>query len=449
MSDVTADFLSGTRRRRPSTRPDPDGRPGPQQRRGRRNDAPARGRLRLVPMPRTADGARQTGLGVTMVVLVVLLSLIGSVMILSASSVVAIELGGSTFSVFFKQCAWLAVGLVALFLGARTDYHRWADRVPLLVIGSVGLLFAVLIPGVGINVNGAQRWIGAGGFQLQPAEPAKFALIVFVAALVAREKDRILDLRVVLRPVLIVLGTMVALLMLQPNLGTSAVLCATVGCMLLWSGLPIRVLSSLAGVGVLAGLVFALSADYRRARVTAFLDPWADAGDTGYQTIQSLIGVASGGVSGTGLGESRAKWGFLPEAHTDFVFAIIGEELGLIGSLVVVGLFAAMIVCGLRIATRARDTFGSMLAVGVCAWFAVQGFVNVGAVLGILPITGVPLPFVSFGGSSLLATMLAAGVLVNVAMQCRAPESAVRDRIAARRAENASGGGGSRTVSHR
>ncbi|WP_436795651.1 putative lipid II flippase FtsW [Actinospongicola halichondriae] len=443
MSDVTADFVTGSRSRRnhPQRRTLRTGRDGATGRR-----AGARARLRLVSMPRTADGELQTGLAVSMVVLVVLLSLIGSVMILSASSVAAIDLGGSSFSVFFKQCLWLVAGLAAMGIGARTDYHRWADRVPLLVIGSVGLLTLVLVPGVGINVNGAQRWIGAGGFQLQPAEPAKFALIVFVAALVAREQHRILDLRVVLRPVLIVLGVMLTLLMLQPNLGTSAVLCATVGCMLLWSGLPIRVLSSLAALGAGAGLVFALSADYRRARVTAFLDPWADAGDTGYQTIQSLIGVASGGISGTGLGESRAKWGFLPEAHTDFVFSIISEELGLVGSLIVVGLFAAMIGCALRIAARSRDTFGSMLAVGVGAWFSVQGFVNVGAVLGILPITGVPLPFVSFGGSSLLATMLAAGVLVNVALQSRAPESPVRERIAARRAANVATSASSRTV---
>ena len=441
MSDLTAGIGSGLRsRRRPAAH-------GRSRTRDRQAERPrGRGRLRLVATPNTADGEVQAGLGVAMVVLVVLLSLIGSVMILSASSVAAVDLGGSSFSVFFKQCAWLVVGLGALFLGARVDYHRWADRVPLLVLGSVALLVLVLVPGIGINVNGAQRWIGTSAMRLQPAEPAKFALIVFVAALVAREGHRVTDLRVVLRPVLIVLGTMVCLLMLQPNLGTSTVLCATVGCMLLWSGIQVRVLAALAGLGAAGGLVFALSAPYRRARVTAFLDPWADAGDTGYQTIQSLIGVASGGISGEGLGESRAKWGFLPEAHTDFVFAIIGEELGLLGSLVVVGLFAAMIACALRIAARARDTFGTMLAVGVAAWFSVQGFVNVGAVLGILPITGVPLPFVSFGGSSLLATMLAAGVLVNVAIQGRAPESAVRDRIAARRAANGAPATRRRTV---
>ncbi len=407
-----------------------------------------RGSLRLVP-DATSTRARtstQTGrltkgapaaLGASMVLLVVVLSLIGSIMILSASSVAALELGGSSFAIFIRQCMWLAIGLVALTVGAKIDYHRWSNMVPLLVLGSIGLLVAVLVPGIGRNVNGAQRWIALGEFQLQPAEPAKFALIVFVAALVAREEHRVADLRVVLRPVLVVLGIVALLLMKQPNLGTTAVICGVVGCMLLWAGTPIRVLGVLAAAGASIGMAFALSADYRRDRVTAFLNPWEDPGDTGYQTIQSLIGVASGGVSGTGLGASRAKWGFLPEAHTDFVFAIIGEELGLVGSLFVLALFAAMIACGLRIATRARDTFGSMLAVGVTAWFSVQAFVNVGAVLGLLPITGVPLPFVSFGGSSLLATMLAAGVLVNVAVQGLEPEHPVRARIAARRAANA------------
>lgn len=408
--------------------------------------------LRLVPQlqPIRAAGTRagavdaamgQFGLGATFAVLVIVLSLIGSVMILSASSVAAIDLGGSSFAIFFRQCAWFAVGLAGLVIAARIDYHRWAGTVPFLIVGSLALMTLVLIPGIGISVNGAQRWIGFGDLQLQPAEPAKLAIIVFVAALAARNGDRVSDPRALLRPVLVVVGIFAAALMLQPNLGTTAVLCITVGLMLLRCGVPIRALGMVTAVGVAAGTFFALSADYRRDRVTAFLDPWESAGDTGYQTIQSLIGVASGGVSGTGLGASRAKWGFLPEAHTDFVFAIIGEELGLVGSMMVVGIFAAMIVAGLRIAARASDTFGTMVATGVVAWFSVQAFVNVGAVLGILPITGVPLPFVSFGGSSLLFTMIAAGVLVNIALQGRGPaddaQDHVRQRIAARRAGNA------------
>ncbi|HEU5083928.1 MAG TPA: putative lipid II flippase FtsW [Acidimicrobiales bacterium] len=407
---------------------------------------PRTGRLRLVPEPRTvhhdapatvAGATASQRLGLSLVVVVAVLSLLGSVMILSASSVVAVEEAGSAFAVFIRQCMWLVIGAAGLIVGARLDYHRWARMVPALVLSTLGLLLLVLVPGIGVNVNGAQRWIGIGFLQLQPAEPAKFALIVFCAALVARNAHRVEELGVVLRPALVVLGMFAVLLMKQPNLGTTMVLCAIVGCMLLWAGIPMRVLSLLAGSAAALGTVFALSADYRRERVVGFLDPWENAGDAGYQTIQSLIGVASGGVSGSGLGESRAKWGFLPEAHTDFVFAIIGEELGLIGSLFVVGLFAALIALGLRIAQRAADPFGSMLAVGVTTWFAVQGFVNVGAVLSLLPITGVPLPFVSFGGSSLLATMLAAGVLVNVAFQGQDPENPVRARIAARRSRNA------------
>jgi cell division protein FtsW len=407
-------------------------------------------RLRLVPPPRSTDvgtavqpaaGATASQrLGLSLVVVVALLSLLGSVMILSASSVWAVEEVGSAFAVFIRQCMWLVIASVALFIGARVDYHRWARLVPVLVLGSFGLLVAVLIPGIGMSVNGAQRWIGFGFLQLQPAEPAKFALIVFCAALVARNSHRVHQLGVVLRPALVVLGTFALLLMKQPNLGTTMILCAIVGGMLLWAGVPMRILGVLGAAAVVLGTTFALSADYRRARVTGFLDPWENAGDSGYQTIQSLIGVASGGISGTGLGASRAKWGFLPEAHTDFVFAIIGEELGLIGCLFVVGLFATLIGLGLRIAQRASDPFGAMLAVGVTTWFAVQGFVNVGAVLSLLPITGVPLPFVSFGGSSLVATMLAAGVLVNVAFQGEEADSPVRARIAARRARNVTRG---------
>jgi len=302
-----------------------------------------RPRLRLVPDTRDAserahgpaavDGGASSSqrLGLSLIVVVAVLSLLGSVMILSASSVWAVEEAGSAFAVFVRQCMWLIIASAALLVGARLDYHRWARLVPLLVLGSLGLLFLVLVPGIGVSVNGAQRWIGVGFVQLQPAEPAKLALIVFCAALVARNAHRVHELGVVLRPALVVLALFAGLLMRQPNLGTTLILCAIVGGMLLWAGIPMRVLAVLGGAAATLGTFFALSADYRRARVTGFLNPWENAGDSGYQTIQSLIGVASGGVSGTGLGESRAKWGFLPEAHTDFVFAIIGEELGLIG----------------------------------------------------------------------------------------------------------------------
>jgi cell division protein FtsW len=230
------------------------------------------------------------------------------------------------------------------------------------------------------------------------------------------------DTRLTLLPVTVVFGGIAVLLMLQPNLGTTIVLGAIVLSLLWVAGTPLVPLSGLAALGALVASGLALLEPYRRARVLAFLDPWADYQNGGYQNIQSLVGIASGGLTGTGLGESRAKWGFLPEAHTDFIFAIIGEELGLVGALVVVLLFVTLCVLGCRAALLAPDRFGMLIAAGVTVWFGAQAFVNIGAVIGILPITGVPLPFVSYGGSSLLFSMVAAGLLLNVARQAQLPE---------------------------
>jgi cell division protein FtsW len=220
------------------------------------------------------------------------------------------------------------------------------------------------------------------------------------------------DVRLTLVPVTVVFGGIAALVMAQPNLGTTLLLGSIVLSMLWVAGTPIIPLSALAGLGAVVATSLALWAPYRRARVLAFLDPMADYQNGGYQNVQSLVGVASGGITGSGLGESRAKWGFLPEAHTDFIFAIIGEELGLVGALVVVGLFVALCVLGSRAALQAPDRFGMLIAAGVTVWFGVQAFVNIGAVIGILPITGVPLPFVSYGGSSLLANAVVVGLLL-------------------------------------
>jgi cell division protein FtsW len=233
--------------------------------------------------------------------------------------------------------------------------------------------------------------------------------------------------------VAVVFGVVAVLLMLQPNLGTTLVLGTVVLALLFVAGAPLLPLAAVAAAAGLVATGLALWAPYRRARVLAFLDPWADYQNTGYQNIQSLVGIASGGISGTGLGESRAKWGFLPEAHTDFIFAIIGEELGLIGALCVVALFAGLCLLGARAALLAPDRFGMLVATGVTVWFSAQAFVNIGAVIGILPITGVPLPFVSYGGSSLLVSMMAAGLLLNVARQAQLPAGSSRRSVPARR----------------
>jgi cell division protein FtsW len=352
------------------------------------------------------------------------LNLLGLVMVLSASSVSAQDTYGSAWYIALRQAGWLLAGIAACVVVVRVDYHRWRRWTFPGLIGSALLMAMVLVPGVGMNVNGASRWLGYGPLSLQPSEIAKLTVLLFVADLLARRADRMGDLRLTLVPVGVVFAGFALLLMLQPNLGTTLVLGAIV-CSVLWvAGTPILPLTGvgLGGLVVAAGL--AMGASYRRARVTAFLHPWDDPLNTGYQNIQSLVGIANGGLTGVGIGESRAKWGFLPYAHTDFIFAIIGEELGLIGAAFVVGLFVALCVLGARAAQLAPDRFGMLLAAGITAWFGVQAFVNIGAVIGILPITGVPLPFVSYGGSSLVFSMIGAGLLLNVARQAQAPQRA-------------------------
>jgi len=346
---------------------------------------------------------------------IVVLNLIGSVMVLSASSVTALHKHGSSWYVFKKQLMWQGLGVVVLVLTLRIHYRYWRRlALPLLVV-SVGMLFAVLIPGVGVTVNGSSRWLGAGGFSIQPAELAKLAVLLFAADLLARRAEWIDDTGVTLRPVMVVLGVVALLLLAQPNLGTTIVLAAIVFGVLFVAGTPMAPLTAWGVGGASLALLLSVTKPYRRARLFAFLHPWEDPLNKGYQTIQSQVSLASGGWFGVGLGASRAKWGFLPFAYTDFIFAIVGEELGLIGALLVVGLFAALGYLGIRTAMRAPDRFGQLVAAGVTTWFCVQAVVNIGAVIGALPITGVPLPFISFGGSSLLATMAASGILLNVA----------------------------------
>ena len=383
------------------------------------------GERRRHPTARAPQRRRpQTRLHTALFGVITALNLLGLVMVLSASSVSAQDTYGSAWYIALRQAGWLAAGVAACVLVVRVDYHRWRRWTLPALIGSGLLMAMVLVPGVGMNVNGASRWLGYGPLSLQPSEIAKLTVLLFVADLLARRADRMGDLRLTLVPVGVVFSGFALLLMLQPNLGTTLVLGAIVCAVLYVAGTP---LVPLAGVG-LGGLVvaggLALGASYRRARVTAFLHPWDDPLNTGYQNIQSLVGIANGGLTGVGIGESRAKWGFLPYAHTDFIFAIIGEELGLLGAALVVGLFVALIVLGVRTAHLAPDRFGMLLAAGVTAWFGVQAFVNIGAVIGILPITGVPLPFVSYGGSSLVFSMVGAGLLLNVARQAQAPQRA-------------------------
>lgn len=376
---------------------------------------PPAARSRAGRRPRPKEPVVKPSTWYLLVGVVGVLVVIGLVMVLSASSVQSQREFGSTWSYFLRQSIWTLISVIACVVMARIDYRRWRPLIPVLVVGSFALLLVVLIPGIGLQVNGARSWLGRGMFRMQPAELVKLALLLFCADLLARRHNRMDDARLTLVPVLVVVGLTAFLMMLQPDLGSTIVMGAIVFSVLFVAGVPLGRLTSVFGVGAAGALVLALSKTYRRNRLLAFLDPSKDPANTGYQINQSLMGVASGGLFGVGLGESRAKWGFLPNAYSDFIFAIIAEELGLLGALLVVGLFLAFGVFGIRVALRAPDRFGTLVAAGITAWVLAQAFVNIGGVVGVLPITGLTLPYVSYGGTSLLVMMTATGLLLNIA----------------------------------
>lgn len=376
------------------------------------------GHLEAVRDPE-ADDAQTTARGwptsSALLVLTALLCLIGLVMVGSASSVISMNLYGSPYSLLVREGLWMALGVLALVITMRVDYRTWRRfRVPLMVVAIV-LLLAVLVPGVGQSSGGASRWIGFGQLRLQPSELMKLALAVFGADLMARRCRSARRVRTMVVPMLVVAGGSAALILVQPDMGTALVLGFVTLALLFAAGVPlkpmVKMLGGLAGLALVIGLLD----PYRRARLLSFIDPSSHRSGSGYQVLQSLIGLGSGHLTGLGLGASREKWGLLPNAHTDFIFSVIGEETGLIGALVVLALLGALAWFGLRAASRAPDRFGTLLGVALVAWIASEAVINVGAVVGILPVTGIPLPFVSFGGSSLVITMVAAGMLVNLA----------------------------------
>jgi cell division protein FtsW len=371
--------------------------------------------LRVVARP---TGHRSSYF-IALFIIVMVLSLLGVVMVLSASAASALDATGSSWYTFERHVMWLSVGLVAMFITLRVDYRRWRHFATPVLMASIALLIVVLMPGVGLTRNGSTRGLGYGSLTIQPAEFAKLALVLFVADLLARPHRASDDLRAVLRPVLILTGVLALLLMRQPNLGTTIVIVGIALGMLFAAGAPLRSLLSWTGVAITLASFMAFFADYRRERLLGFLDPWSRRDSEGLQTVQSLASIADGRITGVGLGASRGKWGYLPFAHTDFIFSIIGEELGLIGTITVVGLFAALAFVGFAVALNAPDRFGMLLALGITIWLVGQAFINIGVALGLLPVTGLPLPFLSFGGSSLVVTLAACGMLMSVARHTR------------------------------
>jgi cell division protein FtsW len=355
-----------------------------------------------------------------LIAVVSVLCIAGLVMVLSASSVASLRSFGTPWSYFERQAAYLCMGAIAFFVAQGTRISFWQRLARPLMFVSGASLLAVLV--AGRSAGGASRWLGTGSLQFQPSELAKLALILFAADVLARREGK-RDWAYRAGPVIIALGIFALLIMKQPDMGTAVVLCCAGAAILFVAGMPVLPMLGLGGVAALGGAVLAVSASYRAARLTSFLDPFAHASTTGYQSVQGLIALGGGHWVGTGLGQSLASWGYLPNPYTDFIFAVIGQETGFVGSLLILGLFAVIGVLGTQVAWRAPTTFESLLAAGITAWLLAQAIINTGAVAGLLPVTGVPLPFVSYGGTSLVIVLFATGLLANVARRC-GPSSA-------------------------
>jgi cell division protein FtsW len=345
----------------------------------------------------------------------------GLLMVLSSSSVAAFRTVGSSFSVFANQATYAAVGLVCFCAAQFLPVRLMRSLSTIAVIIAVAMLVAVLIPGVGALVNGARSWIRFGGLQFQPSEIAKLALLLWMAHVLAARRSTLGSPKALLIPVLPVFGLMVVLIMLQPDLGTTVALTIVFMAVLFFAGAPWWMFASLGAVGMAGFFYLAVSANYRLARLLSFIDPEAHP-DVSYQLLQSLYGLGNGGWFGVGLGQSRAKWSYLPNADSDFIFAIIGEELGLIGAGIVLLLFALLAYTGMRIARRNVDPFVKIVASAGTVWLVGQAAINIGYVVGLLPVTGIPLPMISAGGTSLLITMVVFGLLANFAR--REPQAA-------------------------
>ena len=335
------------------------------------------------------------------------------VMVYSASALVALERFQQPYLFLTKQALWAVLGLAVLAIAMRVDYRTYRNEV--FVWGLVGLVGLMLV-GVLFSapVNGTRRWFGVGGLGIQPSELAKLGCIFFTAVILERRMHRIDELSYSILPIGIVVGGLVGLILLQPDFGTAVSLLLIVALMIFAAGLHYRYFIGTVLCALPALYLVLISAPYRRRRLLAFWDPWADPLGDGFQIIQSLIAVGTGGIFGRGLMAGVQKLFYLPEPHTDFIFAVIGEELGLLGASGILVCFCVIAWRGLRIAMRAQDTFGSFVALGLTTMIAVQAFVNMSVVLGLMPTKGIPLPLVSAGGSSLLINLLGMGVLLNI-----------------------------------
>jgi cell division protein FtsW len=406
-----------------------------------------------APAAKRRSNSRQYPLEYNLLLTVTLCLLAaGAVMVYSASSAKTVLQGqGDGATYLIRYVLYGAVGFAGLHVLSRRGLAAITSFAAPLLAVSFGLIVAVKLPGIGVSINGARRWLGAGPLQFQPSELMKLALVLYTAGFIARKPKIVLDPRQ-LMPIAVMAGAACALIASQPDLGTALVIAFTTSAILVAAGMPVRYLVMVFGAGLLLVAVYAMTASYRRARITTFLDPWAHAGTTGFQSVQGQIAIGSGGLFGKGLGQSGQKLFFLPEAHTDFILAIIGEELGIAGVMAILSLYGMFAFAGLRIAQRAVGQHAKLLAAGLTSLVMCQASLNVFAVLGLAPLTGVPLPFVSYGSTNLIVLLASVGLLLNIAATRGAQLKVVtgsRDREGADRSRRNGGARGARAGGRR
>jgi cell division protein FtsW len=347
-----------------------------------------------------------------------LLCLIGLIMVLAASTSASLLQYGSPWAIFERQAIYMGAGVIALWFGARLNVAFWRRMRLVMLFVTFGLLVAVLVPGIGHAAGGSSRWIGAGLIRIQPSELMKFTMVVFAAELVTRREKGLVTWRdqwhQLLRPLATILLLAVGMIISQPDMGTAVILVCIALAILYAGGVHIRLLSGAAGLAAVGAVIFSMSKPYQRQRLLSFIDPVQHLTSGGYQSVQGFAALQTGGVAGTGVGSPGPGWGYLPNAHTDFIFAIIGGQLGMLGALTVILLVGLFAWFGFRVAARTTDRFSSLLAFGITSWILCQAIINIGAVIGVLPVTGIPLPFVSYGGSALVVLMLATGILIGI-----------------------------------
>jgi cell division protein FtsW len=361
---------------------------------------------------------RKTKIDYIFILSVLVLMAMGLLIVFSASPTMGLKLG-DTYYFIKKHILYLLLGFAALLYGASLEIDKLRQRARLIFGISILLLLLVYIPGVGKKVSGASRWIDLMIFSFQPSELIKFAIIVFLADYLSKLGKQIEDVWKGLLPPLLVVGAVAGLIILQPDLGTAITISATSFILIFAAGARYLHLAFLGGAGAFGVLIISLVSPYRLRRLVAFIDPWKDPQGIGFQVIQSLLAVGSGGLTGLGLGSSRQKFFYLPQQFTDFIFAILCEELGLIGGGVVVILFMLFCARGLRIAYSTGDKFSSLLAVGIVSWLTMQALINIMVVVGMLPTTGIPLPFISYGGTATIINLFAVGIVLNISMQAK------------------------------